>query len=442
MMERHIKACFEVSALPGGILRDRGPLQPEGESWLLVRRSGRIERANLLICQAALRDSMEMNSFAQLGIILLAVPSAGKYTVASLFLLVAGRALAISLPLQAFYLCLSAAAGALLYRICAQARNAQHESASARELTMLRAVTANLPDPLYVKDREGRFLMANQGAADNNGAACSNDLLGKTDYDFFPSELARSFWEDERKVILDGQPQISKEECITESGRKTRWVLSTKVPLRDSAGRIIGLVGVGRNISALKEVEAELKMARDELAFKAAHDSLTSLLSRGAILEMLGRELARSARESGRTAVLLGDLDLFKHINDIYGHPVGDEVLREVAHRLLSTVRPYDLVGRFGGEEFLIVMPGCGAADATARADQLREVIAGSPVKTARGPIPITISLGVLLVQEWGRPSSDEVLREVDTALYASKAAGRNRCSVAHPPAGYAALAH
>jgi diguanylate cyclase (GGDEF)-like protein/PAS domain S-box-containing protein len=372
-----------------------------------------------------------MEALAQLGV---AATSAREHFALCLFPPFVLRSISIPFTSLAVLVCLSAAAGALLTRLRARAGMRKPCTPSMKEeLTMLRTVVANLPDGIYAKDAQSRFLFANQAAAANMEAASSADLLGKTDFDFFPQELAESFFEDERKVLLSGQTQVSKEEYIKGADGQTRCVLTTKVPLLDAAGNAIGLVGVGRNITKLKAIEAELKRARDELAFKAAHDSLTSLLNRGAILEMLGRELARSVRENGRTTVLLGDLDLFKSINDVHGHPVGDEVLREVARRLVKTVRPYDLVGRFGGEEFLVVLPGCAAPDALVRADQLREAIAASPIPTSHGPIPMTISIGVLVVQEWGRPTSEEVLREVDTALYASKAAGRNQCRVATP---------
>lgn len=328
--------------------------------------------------------------------------------------------------------CLSVAAGAGINRLCVRnGIRAQDDESTVGELTMLRTIFANLPDTIYVKDLESRFLLANQAAATNMGAATSADLLGKTDFDFFPAELAAGFFEDERQVLLSGQPLVSREEQITDQNSQTRYLLSTKIPMFNAAGRVIGIVGVGRNITNLKVVEAELRRAQQTLEFKAEHDSLTSLLNRGAIVEMLSRELDRSVRENGNTTIMLGDLDHFKSINDAHGHPIGDQVLREVARRLLRTVRSYDLVARFGGEEFLIVLPGCDVENALARADELRAAIELSPFPTARGAIPITISIGVLATKQWGRPTLEEVLQEVDAALYAAKTAGRNRCCLA-----------
>jgi diguanylate cyclase (GGDEF)-like protein/PAS domain S-box-containing protein len=376
-----------------------------------------------------------METLAQHGLLFSMAASGCEFFAPFAYRLHLGHPISIPWTVFVFVLCLSAAAGALVlrHRLKAELRRRDEEPA-VRELAMLRTLFANLPDTLYVKDTESRFLMANQGAVENMGATSSAELMGKTDFDFFPEALAAGFFEDERKV-LSGKPQISKEEYITEPDGRIRYLSTTKVPLFDTAGKVIGMAGVGRNITAMKEVEAELRRTREELQFKATHDSLTNLLNRGAILEMLVRELARGVRENGRTAVLLGDLDHFKNINDTHGHPIGDEVLREVTSRLLKTVRSYDLVGRYGGEEFLVVLCGCAATDAMARADHLRKAIAASPMPTAHGPLPMTISFGVLVAQQWGNPTSDEVLREVDAALYEAKAAGRNRCSLAVPAA-------
>jgi diguanylate cyclase (GGDEF)-like protein/PAS domain S-box-containing protein len=302
------------------------------------------------------------------------------------------------------------------------------------ELTTLRAVMASVPDLIFVKDRESRFLFANQETADVMGAASGDELRGKSDFDYYPTQLAAGFYQDEQKVMRSGVALVSQEEHIRENDGRVRWLLTTRIPFRSAEGETIGTIGIGRNITALKETETELKRARENLHFKATHDSLTKLLNREAILEMLGREIARSSREHGSTAVLLADLDHFKEVNDQYGHPIGDEVLRETARRFLRSVRAYDLVGRLGGEEFLVILGGCGAQEAMARADQLRSSIGDSPISTVCGPISLTISIGVLPAREWEYPRREDVLREVDVALYAAKAAGRNRCRLAVPP--------
>jgi diguanylate cyclase (GGDEF)-like protein/PAS domain S-box-containing protein len=308
----------------------------------------------------------------------------------------------------------------------------RRRNAPPSELTMLRAVVDSLPDTIFVKDTQSRFLFANPATARVMGAAGGAELLGKTDFDFYPQENALGFFTDEQKILNLGQPQLSKEEINQTPNGDTQYFLTTKVPMYDHAGRAIGLMGIGRNITARKAVEEQLEHVRDELAFKASHDSLTSLSNRAAILDLLDGELARSIRQRSGTAVLLADLDHFKAINDEFGHLTGDEVLREVASRLMNGVRAYDRVGRYGGEEFLIVLPGCSATkDAVARAENLRLSMAASPICTGCGLIPITLSMGVLVTSEWRHINAVDVLREVDAALYAAKDAGRNCCCLA-----------
>ena len=183
------------------------------------------------------------------------------------------------------------------------------------------------------------------------------------------------------------------------------------------------------------QLEDRLVEARETMRFKATHDHLTFLLNRGAIVDLLERELVRTVREKGCTVVILGDLDRFKSINDTHGHLVGDEVLREAARRLLGSVRSYDFVGRYGGEEFLLVLNNCGTNQALPRAEEVRKAVAGLPIQTARGPLSVTMSMGVLSSRDWNQHSPAEILCAVDAALYRAKASGRNRSEFARPDA-------
>jgi two-component system, cell cycle response regulator len=174
------------------------------------------------------------------------------------------------------------------------------------------------------------------------------------------------------------------------------------------------------------QLEDKLVEAREDMRFKATHDPLTGIFNRGVIVDLLAREVARTHREDCCSAVLLGDVDRFKTINDTRGHVIGDEVLREIACRILGAVRSYDYVGRYGGEEFLVVLNNCESSLALPRAEQIRQAIASAPVQTALGPIPVTMSFGVLSTRDWGMRSVEEILHEVDAGLYKAKTAGRN----------------
>jgi diguanylate cyclase (GGDEF)-like protein len=167
-----------------------------------------------------------------------------------------------------------------------------------------------------------------------------------------------------------------------------------------------------------------------QLRFQATHDTLTGIWSRGAILDALRRELERGARAESPTGVLMLDLDRFKNINDTYGHLGGDNVMKEVAQRIAQAVRTYDIVGRYGGEEFLIVLPGCDNDKIRETAERIRIAVAGRLIEFAGSKMSTTVSIGGAVA-----PKSEISLREIviraDAALYRAKAAGRN-CLAMH----------
>lgn len=181
---------------------------------------------------------------------------------------------------------------------------------------------------------------------------------------------------------------------------------------------------VGKRILNLQD---ELVAARESMRHAATHDSLTGLLNRGEIFGMLERELERARRERKPLSVILGDIDHFKQVNDTCGHLFGDEALQEMARRLHSKLRVYDGVGRYGGEEFLLVLPSCGMDDALARANELRETIAATPIMHGGMERSVTMSMGVAVSECVGIKELEELLNRADAALYAAKANGRNR---------------
>ena len=182
------------------------------------------------------------------------------------------------------------------------------------------------------------------------------------------------------------------------------------------------------------ELQAELMRAKEvlrqqsiELREQAEKDTLTKLWNRRSILDILERELARIQRQDTPLSVLMLDLDHFKAINDTYGHLAGDEVLRETGRRLKAAVRQYDSVGRYGGEEFLIVMPGCGGADIENQAERLRLSLCQTPMRVGDMDLTVTGSFGATFAVPASRVNQQDLVKVADEALYRAKRAGRNR---------------
>ena len=179
------------------------------------------------------------------------------------------------------------------------------------------------------------------------------------------------------------------------------------------------------------ELQSELNAARDALEHEALHDPLTGIFNRRAILTELRKELSRAKREGKHLSIGLCDIDKFKAVNDTYGHQVGDDVLRGAVERVRSHLRDYDHLGRYGGEEFLVVAPGSTGSAGGGPYERLRAAVAAKGVVSRKGDISVTISIGV--AGGSGESAVDDMLAAADAALYEAKNDGRNRVAYASP---------
>jgi diguanylate cyclase (GGDEF)-like protein len=186
---------------------------------------------------------------------------------------------------------------------------------------------------------------------------------------------------------------------------------------------------VGKRIVDLQQ---KLVSLNSDLHFAANHDFLTRVWNRAAICAFLQRELARGRRDLSPLGIILVDVDNFKKVNDELGHETGDCVLQEIAKRFSSSLREYDGVGRYGGEEFLLVLPGCDLETTVKRANVVRKLISSKAILTPLGQTVVTVSMGVTVAQSSG--NSESLLRIADTALYQAKRNGRNRVEEAVAP--------
>src|ERR1017187_4843086 len=228
-----------------------------------------------------------------------------------------------------------------------------HESETLRalKLTCMDNLLNSTAERIYFKDLRSRFLLVSAGwMATAAPDRTVEEIIGKTDFDVFSKEHAAAALEDEQQIIRTGEAMVGKLEQETFLDRTGPWVSTTKMPLRDERGQIIGTFGISRDVTA--QIKAE-----KALAYQVLHDPVTGLANRVALMDRLSQALATLERQPGRLAVLYVDLDHFKKINDSFGHEAGDQVLAEVGRRLSLLSRKADTVARLGGDEFVVL---CG----------------------------------------------------------------------------------
>jgi diguanylate cyclase (GGDEF)-like protein len=183
-----------------------------------------------------------------------------------------------------------------------------------------------------------------------------------------------------------------------------------------------------RAATRILDLQAELLSAREDLREQATRDSLTRIWNRPAILDIMRRELLRAEREKRPLGVVIADLDHFKSINDTYGHAAGDVVLREAANRMVAACREYDAIGRYGGEEFLILLPGCDESSTMAQAERMRLRLCEVPLSVTETVLNITASFGATsFLPGTVTATAERLIMKADEALYRAKHLGRNR---------------
>ncbi len=236
--------------------------------------------------------------------------------------------------------------------------------------------------------------------------------------------------------VLPGIDGIELCRRIRTLGSNGTYIYAVMLTAKDKKQDLLTAMAAGADDYLSKPVDPSELRARvlagkriidlqQSLRFAATHDFLTQILNRAEILAALKRELSRSKRDGKPAAIILADVDHFKQINDSLGHAAGDEVLKEIARRLKSELRPYDVVGRYGGEEFLLILPNCNLVTAIRRADEIRFLVSRDVILTPLAKIPVTMSMGITVTHS-GFDTMEDLLQQADVALYRAKQNGRN----------------
>lgn len=216
------------------------------------------------------------------------------------------------------------------------------------------------------------------------------------------------------------QPFRELDVHYNAKGGESVWVSSSGYPIQDARGNFLGYRGIDVNVT-------DLTQAKKELERLALNDPLTGLANRRHLSELFRREVARQKRDGKPLALLVIDIDLFKAVNDRYGHLVGDACLKRVTTAIESCLRNTDIAARFGGEEFIVVLPETDLSGARIAAERLRRAVEETTIQVADAALHVTVSIGVAILQRDERADFDLLLESADHAMYRAKELGRNR---------------
>jgi len=275
-----------------------------------------------------------------------------------------------------------------------------------KQISFMNALMEGVTDSIYFKDLQSRFLLANKGLAKKLGLKDPKEAIGKTDFDFFTREHAEPAYIDEQNIIKTGEPIVNIEEKETWHGRKNEWVLTTKMPLYDKDGNIIGTFGISRDIT-------DRKKAEEKIQYLYYHDRLTGLYNRAFFDENLKR--LDTERQLPLT-IVMGDVDKLKLVNDTYGHLKGDMLLKIIASIFKQCFREEDIISRWGGDEFIAILPKTGKEEAL---NIIKRIKSACKKRSING-VPASISLGIA-TKESSSENILDILKEAEDKMYEKK---------------------
>ncbi len=277
---------------------------------------------------------------------------------------------------------------------------------------ILNALIENAADGFYIKDHLCRLIKVNRRTAIDLGFSNMDDIAGKTNVELFGEERGARYQEQDLKVMATGVPMIGHVDSYVDSDGKTNWTSTTKWPIHDDEGKIVGVLGITREINDLKLIEHNLSEI-------ATHDPLTGLFNRQYFLEKLDQAIVKAESFNLLMGLLFIDINGFKKVNDIYGHIKGDELLTEMGQVLTGAVRSSDLVARYGGDEFVILLEGLKSIENVPMIASKVATAANNHFRPQDGKPSIAIGISVY---PFHSKKAQELIELADQAMYISKA--------------------
>jgi diguanylate cyclase (GGDEF)-like protein/PAS domain S-box-containing protein len=291
------------------------------------------------------------------------------------------------------------------------------EAENKEQKQLLDVILDNVDAYIYMKDSERHFKYVNSKVADLLGD-CAENIIGRKDSDVIPAESADHFWQSDKLVFESNKKQVI-DEVITDQNGVDRHYISVKIPYQFD-DKTKTLIGFSSDVT-------ELYQLKESFEKQANTDSLTGLFNRRYFFENANREFKRARRHDKSLAVISLDVDHFKSINDSFGHPIGDQVLIEIANHIIPLIREEDIFSRIGGEEFSILLPETSAESARLAAERIHYLLDSQPITLNDDiKLDVKVSVGVSIIS-----ANDECFQALyarsDKALYLAKSIGRNQ---------------